>query len=85
MDESLRELAEAAQAKAGGPIDFETLVRETIKSYGNIMRFGERLYTFDYDSIFKRYAEQLGKERLTSFEKKQAILNAVLEQADRQD
>jgi hypothetical protein len=85
MDESLRELAGTAQERAGGPIDFESLVQETIKAYGNIMRFGERYYTFDYDSIFSRYAEKLGKEKLTSLEKKQAILNAVLEQADEQD
>jgi len=82
MDESLRELAETAQEKAGGPIDFESLVRETIKSYGNIMRFGDRFYAVNYDSVYNRRAEQLGKEELTDLEFKQAVLNAVLEQAD---
>ena len=85
MDKSLRELAEAAQIKANQSIDFESLVREAIKAYGNIMRFGERLYTFDYDSIYKRHAEKLGKAKLTEREKKEAVLNAVLEQADEQD
>jgi len=81
MDESLRELAEAAQEIAG-PIDFEALISAAIKSYGNIMRFGERFYTLDYDSIFQHYAEKLNKPELTNGEKRQAILNAVLEQAD---
>jgi len=85
MDESLQKLAEAAQALHPEPIDFEEIILQAIKSYGNIMRFEERFYTFDYDSIFNRYAEKLGKEKLTSLEKKQAILNAVLDQADEQD
>ena len=85
MDKSLRELTEAAQAKAGGPIDFESLVRETIKAYGNLMRFGDSFYTFDYDSIYNRYAERLGKTTLTKMEWQQALFNAVLEQADEQD
>ena len=87
MDESwrelsLQELAEAAQEKIDEPIDFEDLVRETVKAYGNLVRFGDRLYAVDYDSIFKRHAEKLGKDKLTTLEKRQAVLDAVLEQAN---
>jgi hypothetical protein len=85
MDKSLQELAGAAQEKAGGLIDWEELIKQTIKSYGNLMLFGQRLYTFDYDSIWKRYAEELGKDELTDAEWKQALLNAVLEQAEEDD
>ena len=62
--------------------DFEEIVQLAIKEYANLMWFGDMLYTIDYDGIYKRYAEELGKDELTDLEFKQALMNAVLGQAD---
>ena len=80
----MEELARQARAEASASSTDEVLqqfIRDSIKAYGNIGRFGNMLYTIDYDSVFQSYAERIGKDNLTTAEKQQAILNAVLEQA----
>jgi hypothetical protein len=59
------ELAEVAQA--------------AFRAYGNLGVFAGRLYTVDHASIYERYAVELGKDELTDLEKKQALLDAVLD------
>ena len=77
----LEELARAAKEQAPEDFSFEEWVADAIKSYENLMRAGDRLITFDYASIIARCAEELGREP-TDIERKQAILNAVLEQKE---
>jgi hypothetical protein len=80
VSDDLRELAEAAQAKAGGPIDWDTLVKRSLESYAMMKRLMEA--TFAASDVWESYAEALGKGELTEAEKKQAILDAVLEQVE---
>jgi len=83
MTTDQHELAQAAQAVAGGEIDWAALIAAGAREYGTIMRFADRLYTFDFVSIFQKYADAVGTEPggLTDFQRRQALLNAVLEQA----
>jgi len=83
MSRDQYELAQAARAVADGPIDWAALVAAGVREYGMLMRFADRLYTFDFASIYQRYAEAVGTEPagLMDFQKRQAIVNAVLEQA----
>ena len=77
------ELAQAAQAVADGPIDWAALIAAGVREYGMLMRFADRLYTFDHASIYQKYAEAIEAEPngLTDFQRQQAVLSAVLEQA----
>ena len=77
----LQKLAKDVQAATDGPIDFEEAVKDAVRAYGNLCAFGGKLYTVDYDSIYRRHAAKLGREP-TDLEYKQAILNAVIEQAE---
>ena len=64
-------------------IDWPTIIASGVKQYGMMMQFADKLYTFDFESIYGRYADAINTEpnNLTDFEKRQAMLNAILEQA----
>ena len=79
MTDNLCQLAEAAKAKSDGPIDWDALVEQAIKSCQMLMRLGDALYTVDMDSIWEQYARELCGVELTTAEKQQALHNAVLE------
>lgn len=75
---TLQELAEQAAAHADPDFRFEEFVKQAVRSYGNLMLFGESLYSFDYEKIYAEYAGKLGKKELDEMERKQAILDYVL-------
>ncbi len=83
MSRDKYELAQAAQAASDGPIDWAALIAAGVREYGMLMRFADKLYTFDYASIYQQYAEAIEADPngLTDFQRQQAVLNAVLEQA----
>jgi len=76
-------LTQVAQAAVVGEIDWVSIIAAGARQYGTIMRFGDKLYTFDFASIYQRYADTMGVDLdgLTDFQKRQALFNAVLEQA----
>ena len=77
------EMAQAARAIHPEPMDWDTIIESGVKQYGMMMRFGEKFYTFDFESIYARYAEAVGvmPGSLSGHEKRQALVNAILEQA----
>ena len=64
-------------------IDWAAIIASGVKQYGIMMQFADKLYTFDFESIYSHYADAIGTEpkNLTELEKRQAMLNAILEQA----
>jgi len=75
MSDDLHDLAKAAEAKAGGPVDFDALVKQGVESYRKLKLCTMTLFAGD---IWKSYAAELGKDELTDEEKRQAVLDDVL-------
>ena len=80
MSSDLQGLAGAAQAQVDGPVDWNVLVETGTRNLVRMRQFIEAMR--GKADVWEDYAEALGKGELTEAEKKQAILDAVLEQTE---
>ena len=70
--------------EAAAPIDWARIIQGAVKQHGMIMQFAERLYTFDFASIYQEYADMVktDPDGLSMLEKQQAMLNAILSEGN---
>lgn len=61
--------------------DFLALLeRLAAKDYATVIAMGNTLFELDVAEVYQEFANQLGKDELTDTEKRQAIINHVLEE-----